>query len=113
MQGSTYYTGDYRLISRGKWSAGYVDEYVIEKLGKDNFGDARWDLWHRWCGQDSTVCKNTTDEHACNVLASGIRAALTQHRDPIVEKIVAYLRTFGDDASAMIDGILEGRPWAT
>ncbi len=32
----------YRLIARGKWTEGYEDKYIIERLGADGIGEPRW-----------------------------------------------------------------------
>lgn len=42
----------YRLLARGKWSVGYEDEYIIEKLGQDGIGEPRWDGVANWKPDD-------------------------------------------------------------
>jgi hypothetical protein len=38
----------YRLIARAKFTPGYEDVYVIEKLGTDSLGEPRWSVEHTW-----------------------------------------------------------------
>lgn len=38
----------YRLIARGKWSAGYADEYVIDELMTDSLGEPTWQPITAW-----------------------------------------------------------------
>lgn len=38
----------YRLIAKADATAGYEDEYVIEKLSQDALGEPRWDRHHGW-----------------------------------------------------------------
>lgn len=38
----------YRLITIGRYTAGYEDRYVIEKLGADAIGEPQWTAEHAW-----------------------------------------------------------------
>ena len=38
----------YRLLSVGKFSAGYEDKFVIERLTADALGEPRWDSCWEW-----------------------------------------------------------------
>ena len=97
---------EYRLIAQGNWSEGFVDRYVVEVLGKDTLGDPRWDSEFSWTGPDSRSVRNVNERQLC-ALADAVKQGLLKNRDPIVQKIVEYLRSFAD-AAPMIDGILEG-----
>ena len=54
----------WRLVAIGRWTNGYEDKYVIEKLELDALGAERWILW---------VEVNKSDEPAM-VLVQGIKA---------------------------------------
>jgi hypothetical protein len=38
----------YRLVAVGRFSAGYEDKLILEKLGSDGLGEPSWSLVMRW-----------------------------------------------------------------
>lgn len=64
----------YRLIARAKWTSGYEDEYLIEKLGQDGYGEPRWDTCHAWRPGDASFDPKT-------ILVAAIKALVNAY-DP-------------------------------
>lgn len=59
----------YRLIGVGKYTAGYTDEYVLERLERDTLGADRWVVSARW-GRDNN--------EALSILADAIGTLRTR-----------------------------------
>lgn len=89
----------YRLLAKGKWSAGYEDEYILEAAHIDNLGDRRWDHVNTW---------SKVDHYGRVQLVEAIKAAQREQRGDVVEKIAAFVATF-PDGLAIADAIREGR----
>lgn len=49
----------FRLIARAKWTSGYEDEYLVEKLGQDGYGEPRWDKFYSWDAKEHQVIDRT------------------------------------------------------
>ncbi len=63
----------FRLIATAKWSAGYEDDYRVEKLGADGLGEPRWDYHAQWTAKDTDV-----DSHVKTMLVGVIKQLLQE-----------------------------------
>lgn len=43
----------YRLLAKARMSKGYEDEYIVDKLGQDSFGEPRWDFYYHWLSNET------------------------------------------------------------